>query len=145
MVSLIQAKVLTIHTKSLKRLAWSPNDFQVKFTVSKQDGFNIQIYLLFLCSTIFCKHSSPPSKQAIFIILTSPPRQPSSRVDERLKSGPLRARPPPRRPRGIHGLSQASTTVNWPTCTLPMFSSDGTVITEAEPSAPIKVSYSIYP
>lgn len=89
--------------KSSRRLAWSPKDFRVKFTVSKQDGFYIQIYLLLLCSKIFCKHLSPPSKHAIFIILTSPPQQsclPRRRATESTAGG-------------THGLAQASTTVNW--------------------------------
>lgn len=89
--------------KSSRRLAWSPKDFRVKFTVSKQDGFYIQIYRLLLCSKIFCKHLSPPSKHAIFIILTSPPQQsclPRRRATESTAGG-------------THGLSQASTTVNW--------------------------------
>lgn len=99
--------------KSSKRLAWSPNDFRVKFTVSKQDGFNIQIYLLLLCSKIFCKHLSPPSKQAIFITLTSPPQQPFSRVEERLKSCLPWLGATESTGGGTHGLSQASTTINW--------------------------------
>lgn len=53
--------------KAQKHWPGVKNGFWVKFAIYTQDDFNIQIYLLCLCSKILYKHLSSPYKEAIFI------------------------------------------------------------------------------